>query len=341
MEPGTSILGTRVRRIEDPALLLGEGRYVDDLDEPELRGALHLAFVRSYLPHGELLEIDTSTAEAMPGVVTVFTAADLASPECPLPPAHPGGAGAPAAMARPYLATERVRFVGEPVAVVVAQTAAEAADATEGVLVALDPLPAVVGIESGFDDATLLFPDAGSNRNSLMDDGWEHSGDHGGREGFFDGCEVVVQLHFANPRMAGVSIEPRASAAAFVDGRLTQWISSQNAHGARSSIAGALGLDESEVRVVVPDVGGAFGPRSTPRPRTYSSGGLPGGSGGRPSGWRHAARTSPRSHRGAGISTRRPSGGPVTAACSPTNSTYVPTRVPIPGWVRSCRSSPG
>lgn len=266
MEPGTSILGTRVRRIEDPALLLGEGRYVADLDEPELRGALHLAFVRSYLAHGELLDIDTSTAEAMPGVVAVFTAADLAFPECPLLPAHPGGAGAPPAMARPYLATERVRFVGEPVAVVVANTAAEAADAIEGVLVELDALAAVVGIESGFDDETLLFPDAGTNRNSLMDDGWEHSDDHDGSEGFFDGCEVVVHLRCANPRMAGVSIEARASAAAFVDGRLTQWISSQNAHGARNSIAGALGLDESEVRVVVPDVGGAFGPKINPSP---------------------------------------------------------------------------
>ncbi len=259
-----SILGNRVRRIEDPALLSGRGTFLDDITDPLLQGALRVAFVRSYFAHGELLDVDTSEAESMPGVVGVFTASDV---DLVMP--RPGGSRSPAAMARPWLASGRVRFVGEPVALIVADTAAQAADAAEMVMVDIDPLPAVVGIDAGFADEVLLFPEAGTNRNSLMDDGWaEWAGGEPAddTDPFFEGCDVVVRRRIENHRVAGVSIEGRGSAAAFSGGRLHQWISSQNVHGARSAIRAAHGLEADQVRVVAPDVGGGFGPKINPSP---------------------------------------------------------------------------
>ena len=262
-----SILGNRVRRIEDPRLLRGEGRYLDDLDDPLLEGALHVAFVRSYLAHGTIESIDVSDAMRQPGVRGVFTAADV---DLQLP--RPGGAGAHPSMARPWLATGRVRFVGEPVAVVVADTLAEAVDASEAVVVELEALPAVIGIGAGFSDDVLLHPEAGTNRNSMMDDGWADAGGAPGwaavddDQEFWAGCEVVVRAEVVNQRLAGVPLEGRGSAAAWHDGRLTQWISSQNVHGARGTIARAHGLDAEQVRVIAPDVGGGFGPKINPGP---------------------------------------------------------------------------
>jgi len=252
-----SILGNRVRRTEDPRLLLGQATFLDDLSDPALEGALTVGFVRSYVAHGELLGVDIDDALAMPGVVAVYTAADV-----DLAPTRPGGAGAHASMARPWLATDRVRFVGEPVAVVVAGSRAQVVDAAEMVVVDVEPLDAVTSIDAGFEGATLLFPEAGTNRNSLLDDGWDDTSG----EGFWDGCEVVVRGRVVNQRVAGVPLEGRGSAAVWDGTRLTQWISSQNVHGARDAIARAHGLDRSEVRVVAPDVGGGFGPKITPSP---------------------------------------------------------------------------
>ncbi len=266
----SSILGNRVKRVEDPRLLRGQGRFLDDLDDPLLEGALHAVYVRSYAAHGVIDGIDTAEALVMPGVVGVFTADDV---DLSMPRA--GGAGAHPSMARPWLATGRVRFVGEPVAVVVAETLAQALDAAEAVLVDIDPRPAVVGIDAGFADHVLLFPEAGSNRNSLMDGGWADAGGHSdwGHPGaddrsdeFWDGCEVVVRARVVNQRLAGVSLEGRASAAVWDDSKLTQWISSQNVHGAWGAIARAHGLDQADVRVIAPDVGGGFGPKINASP---------------------------------------------------------------------------
>jgi carbon-monoxide dehydrogenase large subunit len=261
-----SILGNRVRRIEDPRLLSGEGRYLDDLDDPLLEGALQVAFVRSYMAHGTIEGIEVSEALEQPGVRGVFTATTI-----DLQPTRAGGAGAHPCMARPWLATDRVRFVGEPVAVVVADTLEQAVDAAEAVVVEIEPLPVVIGIEAGFADDVLLFPEAGTNRNSLMDGGWA---DAGGAPGwaaaddgaFWDGCEVVVRATVVNQRVAGVPLEGRGSAAAWHDGRLIQWISSQNVHGARGTIARAHALEADQVRVIAPDVGGGFGPKINPGP---------------------------------------------------------------------------
>ena len=190
----------------------------------------------------------------MPDVIAVYTAADLALE--PLPSRFNP------AVARPLLATDRVRFVGEPVAVVVAATAAAAADAADRVIVDyeirtayVDPLAAI--------DGDALFDAAGSN---VVVDSTAMGMPGFTDDGFFAGCEVVVSGHFKNQRMAPCPLEPRAAAAAWVDGRLYEWLSTQHAQGARDLIAKVNGLDAAETRVITPDVGGGFGAKITPYP---------------------------------------------------------------------------
>ena len=260
-----SILGTRVLRVEDPRFLEGRATYLDDLDDPRLAGAAHLVFVRSMLAHGRIVAVDPAGAVTMPGVRAVFTATDV-----DLVPARPGGMGAPVEMARPWLAADTVRFVGEPVAVVVADSVAQAVDAAEAVVVDIDPRPAVIGVDAALTDSTLLFPDAGTNVNSVQDNGWETvagaDGPGGDQADFWRDCDVVVRARVVNQRVAGVSLEGRGSAAAWEGDRLVQWISSQAPHGARATIARAHGLDPDQVHVIIPDVGGGFGPKINPSP---------------------------------------------------------------------------
>ena len=241
-----SILGTRVARVEDPRLLTEGARYVADLREPALDGAVHATFVRSTVAHGRVLAIDVDEARARPGVVDVVVGADVDLPPVP-------GTGN-RAMARPLLATDRVRFVGEPVAVVLSESPEAGVDAAEWVVVDVDPLPAVVDPVAAIDGDTVLFPDVGTNVVAAF-------GDEGGADapGGPAGCEVVVRRRIVNQRVAPVPLEGRSSAAAWVDGRLVLWCSTQNAHGVRDALASTYGLDPGEVRVVAPDVGGGFG----------------------------------------------------------------------------------
>jgi aerobic carbon-monoxide dehydrogenase large subunit len=243
-----SILGNRVRRVEDPRFLTVGGTYCADLRDPLLDGALHATFVRSTIAHGTLNSIDVSDALAMPGVVDVITAADLDIG--PLPPAVPM---LNEAMSRPFLATDRVRFVGEPVAVVLADSPAIGADAAEAVWVDVDPLPPFVDVEAAQANDVLLFPAAGTNVAVDLDFGRD--------EALFDGCEVVVTRTFVNQRVAGAPLEGRSSAATWEDGRLRLWISTQSAHGVRDALAGVYGLEPAQIRVTAPDVGGGFGPK--------------------------------------------------------------------------------
>src|SRR5215207_9344263 len=155
---GTSILGNRVTRVEDPRFLTVGGTYCADLRDPLLDGALHATYVRSTVAHGVLVGVDATDALRLPGVVAVVTAADLDLP--PLPPAVPM---LNAAMLRPFLATDRVRFVGEPVAVVLTELPEQGADAAEAVWVDVDPLAAVVDAEAAAADEVLLHPGAGTN----------------------------------------------------------------------------------------------------------------------------------------------------------------------------------
>ena len=248
---GGSILGTRVNRVEDDSLLRGEGTFVENL---ELTGAAHVVFVRSGVAHGELVDVDPSEALDAPGVVAVITADDL-----DLAPLAPALGMAPPGMARPLLATDRVRFVGEPIAAVVAETRAQAVDAAERVIVEVDPLAAVVDAERAATDELVLYPEVGTNTAVTI--AAPDSADLGDRDPF-DGCEVVVSQRIVNQRLAPVPLEVRVAASRWRDGRLTHWSTTQNPHGVRDGLAVMFGLDQAQVRVICPDVGGGFGPKN-------------------------------------------------------------------------------
>ncbi len=242
--PG-SILGHSVRRVEDPALVTGTARFLDDL---AAEGGLHAVFVRSYVAHGRVLDISAEEARTMPGVVCVLTGADLG-----LPPMHEVE-DVPEVFERPILADDVVRFVGEPVAVVVADTRARAVDAAESVLIEYDPLPSVVdpvrALEPG---APVLFPEHGTNaaiEYTVADD-----------PGALDDAEVVVRARFVNQRLAPTPMETNGALAIPTPstGGLTVWLPVQAPFASRTTIARILGLEESKVRVIAPNVGGGFG----------------------------------------------------------------------------------
>src|SRR6266700_1450964 len=246
-----SILGTRVIRTEDPRFLTTGGVYTDDVADEQLAGACHVHFVRSAVAHARIGLVDVSAALEVPGVIAAFTGADLAD----LPLAPPPMAGMiNAQMGQPLLATDVVRYVGEPLAVVVTENRYQGEDAADLVDVDYDVLPAVVDMAGAESSQTVLFPAAGTNVAASFGDRAALKAD------LFDGCEVVVSRPIVNQRVAPAPMETRAAAASWgEDGKLTAWIPNQGAQGTRGALAGMLGIDQSAVRVVTPDVGGAFG----------------------------------------------------------------------------------
>jgi carbon-monoxide dehydrogenase large subunit len=239
-----SIFGSVVHRVEDPRFLTGRARYVDDL-RPE--GALRAVFVRSIMAHARLGGVDASAAAAMPGVVAVLVAEDLALD--PRPPA--GNVEGP--FHRPVPASEVVRFVGEPIALVVAETLGRAEDAAEAVAVDYEPLPAVVGAEAALaPEAPLLFPEARTNLAHAFSSGWE--------EDVLAGAEVVVRARVTHQRLAPAPMETNGLVVVPGDDPvLTLWVSTQVPFDVRNDVAEALGIQREGVRVVAPDVGGGFG----------------------------------------------------------------------------------
>jgi carbon-monoxide dehydrogenase large subunit len=245
-----SILGNRVRRVEDPRFLTRGGDYIDAMRFPN---EAWCAYVRSPYAHATIDAIDIAEAVEMPGVLGVYTFADLA-PLNPTPPTRPG---LPAAMNRPLLADRRVRFVGEPVVAVVAETAAIAADAGEAVIVDYTPLPVVIDVERSASNDELLFPEAGSNH--VLAIATPATAD-------FSDCEVVVEERIVNQRLSGAPIEARVGAAYWTDdGRLVHYSACQGGHVTKAMLCAVYGLQPEQVRVIVPDVGGGFGVKS----RTY------------------------------------------------------------------------
>lgn len=242
-------VGQSVPRLGDRRLLTGAGRYTGDLQPP---GLLHAVFVRGTQAHALLRAVDTAAARRHPGVAAVVTGADVAAL---LAPQVSGAELLPGrALSRYPLATDRVRHVGDPVAVVLAEDATVAADAAALVTVAYDPLPAVVDAEAALDPAApLLYPAWGDNV------AFRWTREAGDVDGAFARADRVVAVRVANQRVHAAFLEPRGVLAAPEGDGLTVWASTQVPHTVRAGIAAALGLPEHAVRVVAPDVGGAFG----------------------------------------------------------------------------------
>jgi carbon-monoxide dehydrogenase large subunit len=247
---GGSILGNRVLRKEDPKFLTTGGVYVDDmLDEPLLVGSVHVTYVRSSVAHAIINSIDTSEAAQMPGVLAVLTGADLGLQ--PVPSSFNPMA------TRTLLAMDKVRYVGEPVAVIVSETREQGEDASEMVIVDYDFLEPLIDLEQSMASSNLIYESCGSNVvfDTTVLGIPENTGD-----AYFADCEVVVKGRFINQRVAPCPLEVRGSAAAWgSDGRLVQWLSTQHAQGAHAPIAATNGVDVAQVRVMTPDVGGGFG----------------------------------------------------------------------------------
>jgi carbon-monoxide dehydrogenase large subunit len=242
--PG-SILGSAVRRREDPRLVGGQGRFVDDLPP---QGGLHAVFVRSPVAHARLTGLDVSAASRVPGVVAALGAAELGLP------ARLSFAVMPEAFARPPLASDTVRFVGEAVAVVVAETRGSAADGAQAVAADYEPRPVLATpADAAAEGAPLLFPQHGGNLAFEVA--------FGGDEDVLAGADVIVRGRLVNQRLAAVSLEPNAVLAAPDEetGGLRLWASTQSPFQVRDFVADCLGLPESAVRCTAPDVGGGFG----------------------------------------------------------------------------------
>jgi carbon-monoxide dehydrogenase large subunit len=257
--------GQAVRRLEDESLLAGAGRFTDDVTLPN---QTFLAFVRSPYPHAQLASIDTASAAAMPGVLRILTGAELHGAGVkPLP----GAAGFTradgtdcAAPPRHVLALDRVRFVGEPVVAVIAETEREARDAAEAVMVDYEALPMVVDLAGATaDGAPLVWDEATGNIAAEMR--------HGSREATsaaFAKASHLVALDVVNQRVVALTIEPRSVLADFdaASERITLRMSTQMPSGVRNSICDAIGLPKEQVRVVVGDVGGGFGMKTSAYP---------------------------------------------------------------------------
>ncbi|HKC06087.1 MAG TPA: xanthine dehydrogenase family protein molybdopterin-binding subunit [Methylomirabilota bacterium] len=235
--------------MEDPRLLAGQGCYLDDIPLP---GLLHAAFARSPHAHAALRSVDTTAARAAAGVELVLTGRDLDGQVAPLAPRleAPGFAGT----VWPALPTDRVRFVGEAVAVVAASTAYAAVDGTALVEVDYDPLPAVPDVDTALDSrAARLHPAHASN---IL---FESRGGQGDVDRAFAAAAVVLRETFTHARCSAAPLEGRGVIARWEGDALTLWTGSQVPHVFRTGVARAFGLPDARVRVIVPDTGGGFG----------------------------------------------------------------------------------
>jgi carbon-monoxide dehydrogenase large subunit len=245
------LFGKSIKRREDPRFITGRGQYVDDVKLP---GMTHAAFVRSPHPHARITAIDVSRAKALPGVVAVYTGADVQVGGLPcgwmLPDIKCPG--------RPVLAQGTARYVGEPVAIVVASTAYAARDAADHVRVDWQPLPSVSdGKRAHQPGAPQLFDDIPKNQCFY----WT-IGDRVATDAAFSSAATVVKQPLVNQRLIPNAMEPRACVASFAPGTgdLTLWVTSQNPHVHRLLMAAfVLGIPETKMRVIAPDVGGGFG----------------------------------------------------------------------------------
>ena len=250
--------GKEVRRLEDELLLKGQGQFTDDVTLP---GQAHLMFLRSPYPHARIVSIDVAAALAMPGVMHVTTGADLVKTGVnPLPTVagFPRADGSAAASApRTALAVDKVRFVGDPVVAVVAQTLAQARNACEAIVIDYAELPMAVHMDDALAaGAPLLCDSISDNVAAEM-----RHGSVDATDAAFKAARHVVKLDITNQRLSALALEPR-SVLAYVDSasnRLTIRMSTQMPSGERDTLSAMLGIPKEEMRVVVGDVGGGFG----------------------------------------------------------------------------------
>ncbi len=250
------MLGERVKRTEDPKFITGKGRYLDDIKLP---GMTYLSILRSPYAHANIRSIDTSEAKAMPGVIAVFTGADI--PYNPLPMAWPAGgvAGIQNNVNTPrVLATDDVKWSGEGVAAVVAETPEQAADALDKIHVDWEPLPTVVDAEKATQAGA---PQLHENAPNNVVFEWT-VGNKAGTDAAVDAAEVVVRQRIVNHRLIPNPMEVRGDIGLYNPGteEYTVWMSSQTPHIQRLLLtAFVTGIPEHKVRCISPDVGGAFG----------------------------------------------------------------------------------
>jgi aerobic carbon-monoxide dehydrogenase large subunit len=247
-------VGQSVPRVEDPMLLRGHGHYADDVSLP---GQAYAVMVRSLNAHGVIRAIDTVAACKMPGVLAIYAAADLEGYgplKCIVPLKNRDGSP----MKKPWrgaLAKDRVRYVGDPVAFVVAETLLAAKDAAEAVVVDVDPLPAVMSAEDAArEGAPLLYEDVPGNVPLDF-----HFGDTQAVDTAFTDAAHVTRLKLINSRVIVNAMEPRAALASYDGERFTLYVGSQGVAGMRANIAEALNVDGGDVRIISGQVGGSFG----------------------------------------------------------------------------------
>jgi carbon-monoxide dehydrogenase large subunit len=246
-----------VRRVEDPRLLLGHGRYTDDI---AVEGALHGYVLRSGYAAARIVAVDIAAAKAAAGVHAVYTGADLAadgigSNPCPVPLKNRDGSSR-AQVPHPILAQDAVRHVGDPVAFIVADSIQAARDAAELVVVEYEAQPSITDLAAAMEPgAAQVWPDVPNN--TVFD--WE-TGDKQAVEDLFAGAAHITRLTVVNNRVVVNSMEPRAAMASFEDGRFTLTTNTQGGWNIRDMLAKAIfNVDPAVIRVITPDVGGGFG----------------------------------------------------------------------------------
>ncbi len=260
-EIGRFGIGQPVSRKEDPVLLRGEGRYTDDLSLP---GQAYAVMVRSRVAHGELRGVDAAEARVMPGVLAIYTAGDLVAAGIGMMPATSGKNRDGSTTPRPpqyALAQGRVRYVGDPVAVVVAETAVQARDAAEAVLLDIDALPTVTAARAAArPGAPVLHAEAPGNL--FLD---YHYGDTAAVAAAFARAAHVTRLSLANNRVVVAPMEPRSALASFdpADERWTLRLGTQGVFGFRNTVKGVLGVDAEKIRILTGNVGGSFGMKAS------------------------------------------------------------------------------
>ena len=261
----TQLVGAKIHRREDPRLITGHGHYIDDFARTSM---VYAAFVRSPLAHARIKKIDVTDASKAPGVVGVYTARDFKGQLAGTHPAAPAFTAEKKYVPERFpIAEKEVCYQGEIVAAVLAESRAQAADAANMIQVDYDELPAVMDLEKALEKGSPKAHEDGPDNI-----GWDIS--YTGpevTEAAFKEADVVVKERILQNRLAPVPMEPRGVMAEYesFDKKLTIWMSSQNPHFIRLFVSGSMGLKESQVRVISPDVGGGFGSKISPYPEDY------------------------------------------------------------------------